>query len=62
MNIEELISMHTLESGLDSESLIRAIIEECMLAFLISIDGKFDPIAARNILLDHFELESNDEL
>lgn len=62
MTPEELIYEYTTEDGLDSEGLIRAIIEECMFAFLISIEGKFDPIAARNILLEHFELEQDDDL
>jgi hypothetical protein len=63
MKIDELISNHTKESGVDYESLVRSIIDECMFAFLVSVDAKFNPITAKNILLEHFELESeNDEL
>ncbi len=61
MNIEELISTHTKDNSLDSEGLLRAIIDECMFAFLVSIDVKFNPITAKNILLEHFELEPDDE-
>lgn len=63
MKIDDLILQNTTESGVDYEALIRSVIDECMFAFLVSVDAKFNPITAKNILLEHFELESeNDEL
>jgi hypothetical protein len=63
MKIEDLIQSHTTNAVVDYESLIREVIDECMFAFLVSLEVKFNPITAKNILLDHFELErENDEL
>jgi len=61
MKIEELVKQHTENDKVDYESLIRDVIDECMFAFLVSLEVKFNPITAKNILLEHFELETEDD-
>jgi hypothetical protein len=61
--IQELVDLCTVDGIVDYEMITRNIIDECMFAFLISVEAKFNPITAKNILLEHFELErENDEL
>ena len=55
--IDQLFDTH----GIDRESLVREIIEECMFAMLISSDTKFNPITAKNIVLEHFELQKDSD-
>jgi hypothetical protein len=61
MKIEELVKQHTENDAVNYESLIRDVIDECMFAFLVSLEVKFNPITAKNILLEHFELETEDD-
>jgi hypothetical protein len=55
--IDTLFDTH----GDDRESLVREIIEECMFAILIASDTKFNPMTAKNIVLEHFELEKEND-
>jgi len=55
--IDELFDTHKT----DRESLVREIIEECMFAILIASDTKFNPMTAKNIVLEHFELEKEND-
>jgi hypothetical protein len=55
--IDELFDTHET----DRESLVREIIEECMFAILIASDTKFNPMTAKNIVLEHFELEKEND-
>lgn len=59
--IETLISECTIDSSVDYEKLIRSVIDECMFAFIISVESKFNPLVAKDILLDHFELEKEND-
>jgi hypothetical protein len=59
--IETLIAECTIDSSVDYEKLIRNVIDECMFAFIVSVESKFNPITAKNILLEHFDLESEDD-
>jgi len=61
MKISELIESNTSDNKLDEIGLVQNIIDECIFAFLVSLDTKFNPLILKNILLEHFEIEENDE-
>lgn len=61
MKISELIESNTSDNKLDEIGLVQNIIDECIFAFLVSLDTKFNPLILKNILLEHFEIEETDE-
>ena len=54
MNLQTLRELHP-----DDTLFAKAIIEECLFAFLLFYNGKIDPIAAEEMLYEHFEMEKN---
>lgn len=56
MNIEEL----RLKTKNDRE-FAEAIIDECIFAFLVNYDGKFDPMGTKQIVLEHFGIYEDEQ-
>jgi hypothetical protein len=58
MDYRELSKKYSI-SG-DAAQLFNTIIDECVFAFLMSYEGKINPLIVKEMLMDHFNLNDHE--